>query len=373
MYKLIDLLKEVRPYKGGKSKYTDDNIIAAAKKYGSAKELLDKDPGTYNAAKARGMLPDLRQYYTSGNKFYSNDDIRKLAQEYEYIEDFKDNHYNAYNTAMARGIWDDIKKGLKRREEYKPKDRLVYVYTFPEEVNEEGQTVKYAYVGLTAREEKRKGEHHSEKRKSISPVINHEKKSGHKATYEVLSKTPDNPSGYVGEDEARQQECDNMAKYRSEGWLLLNRRKCGGLGGGGRQLYSDEYLANIALKYTSKKEFNDLDRNAYSLAWTRGILDTITKHMPATTVDYVTNNFLCTICKRAEKQGKHLKAYDENAYAAARRIAKKQGIPVSEVIKNCLENNTITKSVNNKDVVSDKGIEDNDMEDIISPPVGNVK
>lgn len=226
MYKLVDILREVGNYKGRISKYTDNMIIAAAKKHKSAKELKAKDPNAYHAAKHRGMLPDLRQYYTSGKKFYSNDDIRKLAQEYEYVEDFKDKHYNIYIKATVRGIWDDIKKGLKKREGYKPMDRLVYAWEFPDQ--------NYAYIGLTADEEIRRKAHQSLTAKRETAVSRYLRRNGIGATdenYKILSKSKVHPDGMLPEVEAVQLECASITKYERDGWQLLNLAPCGGLGG----------------------------------------------------------------------------------------------------------------------------------------------
>jgi hypothetical protein len=103
------------------------------------------------------------------------------------------------------------------------KDRIVYAYTFPEQ--------NLAYIGLTGNEKKRAGQHKSLKAQQTTAVSRYIRETGATPEYQIVSKTEDNPSGWVDEDTAAQLECMNMEKYKKEGWQLLNLAPCGSKGG----------------------------------------------------------------------------------------------------------------------------------------------
>jgi hypothetical protein len=116
---------------------------------------------------------------------------------------------------------------LERQE----KPRYIYVYTFPPEKDENGKTVKYAYVGLTDNPGKRHRQHVNPVKKNIagskgsSPVFRYAQRVGIQPHKEIITTEP------VTEKEAVDLECSTIEKYKKEGWTMLNLAKCGSLGG----------------------------------------------------------------------------------------------------------------------------------------------
>jgi len=104
-----------------------------------------------------------------------------------------------------------------------PKNRIVYAWTFPEQ--------NLAYIGLTGDEKKRSASHRSLKAQKTTAVSRYIRETGLTPEYKVVSRTEENPSGQVDEDRAVELECHFMAKYKSEGWNLLNLAPCGSKGG----------------------------------------------------------------------------------------------------------------------------------------------
>jgi hypothetical protein len=107
-----------------------------------------------------------------------------------------------------------------------PKNRIVYAWTFPEQ--------NLAYIGLTGDEKKRSASHRSLKAQKTTAVSRYIRETGFTPEYRVVSKTEENPSGQVDEDKAVELECYFMAKYKADGWDLLNLAPCGSKGGGVR-------------------------------------------------------------------------------------------------------------------------------------------
>ena len=122
-----------------------------------------------------------------------------------------------------------------------PKDRIVYVYTFPEQTDEDGNRVKYAYVGITDKEGRRATEHKRTTGRKPSPVAKYAESIGidpkSVSDYKkIVSLDKEGKPGYVDEGEAVKLEREYMAKYKADGWKLLNTAPGGSLGGG----YIDE-------------------------------------------------------------------------------------------------------------------------------------
>ena len=110
------------------------------------------------------------------------------------------------------------------------KDRIVYAWTFPEQ--------NLAYIGLTGDEKKRKSSHMSLKAQKTTAVSRYIRETGLTPEYKIVSKTEDNPTGWVDENTAKDLECHFMAKYKADGWDLLNLAPCGSLGGSVRDEYT---------------------------------------------------------------------------------------------------------------------------------------
>lgn len=141
-----------------------------------------------------------------------------------------------------------------------PKDRIVYAYTFPEQ--------NLAYIGLTGDERKRMSSHKSLKAQKTTAVSRYIRETGLEPQYEIISKTEDNPSGWVDEDRAAELECYFMEKYKAKGWDLLNLAPCGSKGGSIKDEYTiinslDNFIHSTD---TSLETFSLLPGSDYTVA-----------------------------------------------------------------------------------------------------------
>ena len=311
---------------------------------------------------------------------YSDDYTLGLAKQFKHMRDFKKAYPLVYRTALNRKdlmnrIW-DLMEPLGNKF-----NKIVYIYTFPEEKDEDGNPVKYAYVGLTADKDRRAQQHKQDIEQKASPIITHMKKSGNTPAYKELS-------DYIDYKRAVDLECSTMREYRANGWILLNKVECGGLGGGERK-QSDDDLMNIAKNYNTVRDFREQDPKAYSLAAGRKILSNITKHMSREQASY-TDDELRKIAKQYDTKDEFRKK-NKSAYQSAWRKGVLDDISKHmKPLRNVYTDQEILDiGVKYKGMGEFKRLEpavyqtaqkrgllatiNQQMKDNVSPPVGNVK
>lgn len=135
--------------------------------------------------------------------------------------------------------------------------RCIYAYEF---------TDNHVYVGLTHDINERHDLGHLVSEKSA--VFQHILKN----TGYTLQKLTD----YVDVNDAKLLENDFLDRYKRGGWIILNKIKTGGVGGGLK--WTIEKCHEEALKYKSRKEFQ-LNSPAYYRANRNNWLDIICGHM----------------------------------------------------------------------------------------------
>ena len=240
------------------------------------------------------------------------DICKQEALKYECKIDFLKNNKSCYSAASRYGWLDEITKHMKiRGDKY---NRCIYSYEFAD---------NHVYVGLTMNLDDRHAQHLRNYSKNNSVVLEHIKKSG---LIPILKQLTD----YIIYDKASIEEGIILEKYRQNGWFILNKYKPGSLGASNMfytfekckeilnsvKLLSEVYLkypglliqckknnwfkdkisnlgrkkkANkywtkercleVALKYTTLKDFCRKDRTIYNVAMKKGFLEEITKHL----------------------------------------------------------------------------------------------
>jgi len=78
--------------------------------------------------------------------------------------------------------------------------------------------------------------------------------------------------------EAPVKEEEKLKNYINEGWVKLNKVKCGSLGGGYLK-WTKERCYKEALKYKTRTNFRKSSSSAYIRARKEGWLDEICEHM----------------------------------------------------------------------------------------------
>ncbi len=189
--------------------------------------------------------------------YWNKERCHEIALTCKTRTEFRDKDLGAYMFSQKHGWLNemcshmDIVGNLRRR--------LVYVYEFAD---------RSAYVGLTCNEKRRNNQHHND----IGPVFNHIKKTNIEPIKKIIS------DGYVDIKIATNLEYETVKKYESDGWLILNSKSTGGLGG--NVLYwNKERCHEMSLKCTSRKEYSIKFSSAYISSRKNGWLNEVCSHM----------------------------------------------------------------------------------------------
>lgn len=246
---------------------------------------------------------------------YSKVVCHEAALKCKYRSEFAKRFKGEYFAALRNDWLDEIcNHMIAVGNHYK---RCIYAYEF---LNIEGKD--YVYVGLTDHIPQR-------------DLVHGRKGSVYKfcKKHNVERPNPIQLTDYIDKEEAKEQEGILLAKYVSKGWIPLNRVKTGSLGGhlandgftfeeckargqkyskrsewkredyptyyiaskrgwidmilkqserfgNAKQKYwTEERIAETALRYKSRKEFQRNEPSAYARAWKMGILDKVCAHM----------------------------------------------------------------------------------------------
>ena len=254
-----------RDQNGHEKKYTDEYIIEQGSKCDTPMDFKRKFPRLYERATTRKLSN--RITYKEGYVYdtYTEDSILKEASEYDSPSSLIKNNLKLYSAAQGRGLLPKIKYKIGYLGSMY--SRLVYVYEFSD---------NHFYCGLTYNEGERHYQHFFSDVKS--PVREHMKKTGLTPVKKIIS------DGYIHSDDARVLEEDTRISYIENGWVSLNKRKCGGLG-------TTKRIWTIEKIYEKVKNFetrNDLKNSGiFNAARHFGIYHDIVKHIPNSYSKYI--------------------------------------------------------------------------------------
>lgn len=215
--------------------------------------------------------PAYSQSYKNGwiNDFFDNSIIRwtkemahQEALKYETKVEFKYGSSKAYGAASRNKWIDDITKHMT------PVgclyNRMIYVYEFPD---------NHVYVGLTCNKKRRHNAHTNIDR-ITSPVAKHIIKTGLDPIYKEESE-------YITAIDAQNLEHRTLERYRSEGWVILNTSKPGGLGKPlDRTSFTMEMIRDLASSYPTRIAFRRAHRREYRIAQKYGWLEDVFMNIP---------------------------------------------------------------------------------------------
>ncbi len=183
--------------------------------------------------------------------------IREYETKSELIED----SWGAYLYARKHGFLDEACKNMEKLGNAVL--RKIYVFEFSDHS---------AYIGLSYNPQARLQRHLSEK---DSAVYLHIKSTNCEYEFKILT-------DFISKDKAAIQEEFYKQQYEDMGWNILNRVKCGSLGGIGGSKYTKEYIREEIKRrnFKTKTEFNQKAKGMYLYAWRNNWLDDICKDMP---------------------------------------------------------------------------------------------
>lgn len=246
--------------------WTEARIYAKARKSSSRSEFSEES--ACHAAVRFGIYDKLVEdmaaegiwdlsHYTHWDKESCLAKIREYETKSELIEDC----FSAYTYALKHGFLEEACEHMERL----GSAVLRKIYAFEFEDNS-------AYVGLSYDPYVRLQRHLHEE---DSSVYLHIKSTQCPYEFKVLTELLD-------KDEAAVMEETFRLKYAEEGWHILNRMKCGGLGGVGTPKYTIEEIKEEIKKLgiKTRNEFNKRAKGMYLYAWRRNWLDEICAEMP---------------------------------------------------------------------------------------------
>jgi predicted GIY-YIG superfamily endonuclease len=182
--------------------------------------------------------------------YWTKERCREEALKYDKRIDFETNSISACITARKKGWIDEIcQHMIVIGNKYK---RCIYAIEFSD---------NYVYVGLTYNLQERFNNH----LKKRSSVFNHIKKTGLMPKLSQLTE-------YLTIEDAKRQEEIKVIEYRSNGWKILNKKKCGGLGFV-KLFWNKERCYEESLKYRNRGDFKKGSNSAYNSALRHGWID----------------------------------------------------------------------------------------------------
>ncbi len=195
-------------------KWTKEKCKILALKYHHRLEFQNGEKKAYESAKHNGWLDDICQHmaFKKLPNGYWNiiENCRIRALKYQTKKEFVKNSPHVYNIALKNGWLDDIcKHMILIGNKY---ERCIYAYEFSD---------NYVYVGLTYNLDKRESDRNQD---IYDAVTIHKNKTNLIPIRKQLT-------NYLPVKEASILEGKYLEKYVSNGWISLNRRKTGGIGG----------------------------------------------------------------------------------------------------------------------------------------------
>lgn len=237
-----------------KGYWTKERLLEMAHYNSSIADFRKHNPTAYKIACAHGWKDDVRQHIETQHQQYTKEECRIEAMKYNNKEDFKNNSPLHYMWAKNHRYLTEICSHMNNR----GNRRHVYVFEFED---------RHAYIGLSLYPYKRERQHLNEERSVVSKYI---RETGAKYAFKVLTESPS--------DDPIQQEIHWIKKYKSDGWILLNK-ELDEVAADGSPKYSLEYCTRIARRYLRRQDFQKNNTMVFNFANRHQLLDSICQHM----------------------------------------------------------------------------------------------
>lgn len=204
--------------------------------------------------------------------YWTEDRCREEALKYTTLNEFCHGNHKAYDAAR-RNKWLWGYDWLERTYKLNPTDNsyCIYAYEFVE--------YRSVYVGLTRHKESRDRDHRRYNKHADSQSAVYLFCIEHNINPLSISKPIYLYDNLVSDDASR-LEGETVSKYKSEGWIILNRIETGGLGGGFVKWTKETIKEKLSEFDRVCEIFRDKEaRSAYIVAsrhgWAEEILDEV--------------------------------------------------------------------------------------------------
>ena len=245
-----------------KKRFTFEECLLIAKKYDKRKLFHDKERTCYNFAKQNGWFSEITKHMGKENRIKINkEEVYEKAKQFNTKMDFKKNESSLYSWAVKHKILDDACQHMTVvGDKY---NRCIYVYEFPN---------KICYVGLTYNLDNRHKQHTNPK---IYSAVREYCEGNN-----LIIPIPKQLTDYIDSKKASKEEGVWLRKYVKDGWIILNRRKTGSLGGRQTNIkITKSYCKKIAKQYINITEFAKKHDSLYRKIKLYGWSDFVFSHI----------------------------------------------------------------------------------------------
>lgn len=281
-------------------KWTKEKCIKEVLKYKTRTELREKNYSCYDFCKKENLLDEICSHMPKKpkpNNFWTKEKCLVESNKYNSKKEFRETAFSAYSACLknnwleeicerfdcrkTQGYWNNIENCKKEVLKYKHRsdiqknnpalykairrnkwidelcsfmtpigdrlNRCIYVATFAD---------NSIYIGLTYNYDERIREHlNTNKKRNNSAILEHYNKTDLLPTFTKIT-------NYINSTEASLLEEKLKNEYKDKGFKILNKVKCGALGGN-EILWNKDACIKEALNYKTRSELKRNKNGCY--------------------------------------------------------------------------------------------------------------
>ncbi len=229
-----------------------------ALKYKNISDFKTIASGCYKSCKRNNWIKNIRLLFNNiqkPNNYWSFEKCAEEAKKYSTRTEFKTNSSGAYGASVRNKYLNEICSHMKILGNRNI--RVVYIFKFED---------NHVYVGLTYNHEERYNGHMKK-----GTVYKHINKTKSGFTFELIS-------DYINVEDAKKLEIETIKKFKSDGYILLNVKN-GGEIGGNIKYWNYDKCKEVALKYNKLTDFINNEKSCYVISLRNKWLYDIINHM----------------------------------------------------------------------------------------------
>lgn len=233
--------------------YSYEKLVLITSKYDDLVLFKKEQPRIYSVIYQRGLYNELCGRMKRGKKArYTDDELAEITANYDDEREFYTKCKGVYLAVSKRGLIDTLCNHMRRRGSWYK--RKIYVFEFVDGC---------AYVGLSRYPEKRYKQHINGKGRSV--VYKHIQETGFAYKFKILT-------DWLEKDDAARQEEQYRKRYTEDGWVMLNRVRCGALGSS-PVAFPESEIRKVVSRYDDILDFKKGSPKYYKYLRRHNLLD----------------------------------------------------------------------------------------------------
>jgi len=213
---LDEICSQMIPNRKPKGFWTKENCANEALKHKKIGDLKRNEAQAYRIIVKNNWYEELCSHMDLKRNpvgYWNYETCEKAALKYKTKTDFVKNDQVAYETAIKNKWIDDICSHMIIQGNILK--RCIYALEFID---------NHAYIGLSYNAKKRFEDHINDVSYNTGNILKYIKKTGLYPKMKILT-------DYINYEEASVMEEIKKQEYIKNGWIILNKNRCGGLGG----------------------------------------------------------------------------------------------------------------------------------------------